>query len=214
MSNRSLILVGAGVASLVAFGIVFFLNVFQIQQALGLPPTEEQLMEAIESASNQGGISAAFGDAEVKKWQIPDGHQLERFGLNDQGMVFARLRSDGPVNNDLPDWALRGLSLRLPTALNQAAQGKDIEIGVVARSAQSNPSPEMAAVYATQQAGNSGWQNFKLTSYFDLHKFTYTVPVPDTGYDRSPILVIHPDAVGKKRSVEILGVYIKILTVK
>jgi hypothetical protein len=211
MNNRNLILLGAAATALVTFGLLFFLNVFHIQQALGFPPTEEQLMEAIESASKQGGISAAFSDGEVKKWQIPDGHQLERFGLNDQGMVFARLRSDGPINNDLPEWALRGLSLKLPTALNQAAQGKEIEIGVVARSAQSSPSPEMAAVYATQQAGNSGWQSFKLTSYFDLHKFTYKVPVPDTGYDRAPILVFHPDVEGKKRSVEILGVYIKIL---
>jgi hypothetical protein len=68
----------------------------------------------------------------------------------------------------------------------------------------------MNVVYATRQAGNSGWQAASLGNNFELKQFRYKVPVHEGGYTNQPVLVINADALGGGGGIELLGVYIKI----
>jgi hypothetical protein len=67
----------------------------------------------------------------------------------------------------------------------------------------------MNAVFATRQAGNSGWQSIPLGPKFELHTFQYDVPAVDGGYNQEPILVLHADAAGQGRALELLGIVLR-----
>lgn len=201
---------GAVVLALMSVGVLVWSN------AISLPfftsyPSNQELMARMTEVSQSGGIAATFSAKDISKWQLPDGHKLERFSLTDAETGFARLTSTGPVDNNRPNWEERGLSLTLPVEFNNRTRGKRLEIGIVARSAQTRPSEALLAVYATRQAGNSGWQELVLQSGFQLTTFTYDVPAIAEEYTNAPILVLHSDRAGAGGSVEILGIYIKIL---
>lgn len=157
-----------------------------------------------------GGYSVTFTQADAAKWQIASGHRLERFSVERGDAAFARLSSGISLNRETWEWSTQGLSTTLPVEFNNMTNGRQIEIGVVARAPAVNWSPAIFVVYATQQAGNSGWREIPLTNQLQLTTFVFQVPALEPGaYTANPILVIHADDAGENRSAEILGVYIR-----
>jgi len=197
------------VLALVAAATLFGTDFFR-KNPFG-PSLETQLMARINEAASQGGLVATFGEPYTKGWQLPKGHRLERFSLNDGEAVFSRLTSSVPRTNDLPTWPDRGLSFSFPIDFATRTKGQWLEIGIVARRSPQNSSETLNVVYSTQQAGNSGWQNLALGENFELKTFPYQVPDVPEGYSHQPIIVLHSDTEGRGRSVEILGVYVKFL---
>ena len=111
-----------------------------------------------------------------------------------------------------PENRLSGLQLKLPLTWAQKVNGKKIEIGIVARQPQQNAASDVSLLYATLQAGNSGWHTLRLGSDFAALKFTFDVPAVEAGYTSQPMIVIRSDVVGGDRAVEIVGIYVKPLT--
>jgi hypothetical protein len=153
-----------------------------------------------------GGLVATFSDADSSLWTITDAHRIERFRLAGNAQAFARLSSSLPLD---PENRLSGLQLKLPVSWAQSANGKRIEIGVIARQPQTNAANDISLLYATLQAGNSGWHTLKLAPDFEALKFTFDVPAVEAGYTAQPVIVVRSDAVGGDRAVEIVGIYIK-----
>lgn len=212
MSRTGFLVVGALIFALAAAGVLVWTNVLVIPSTPPSTPqtAEQKLMARIAERAAGGGVAVTFAEKDIKRWQLPTGHRLERFSLHDGEAVFARLTSEGPVDNEKPSWAERGLSIPLPVEFNNMTRGRRVEIGIVARSSQSNPSKALLAVYATQEAGNSGWQALGLKPAFELLTFTYDVPAVEA-YSNQPILVIHSDEEGMGKSVEILGAFVKLV---
>jgi len=160
-----------------------------------------------------GGLVITFADSNIQGWLLPPGHKLERFAMDGGQAVFARLTSSAPLNDNTPTWAERGLSYALPIELAAKTNGARMEIGIVAKSPSSNGSDALSIVYATQQAGNSGWRQLPLTTQFQLLTFIYDVPSVAEGYSNPPMVVLHSDQTGAGRAVEIVGLYAKPLPV-
>lgn len=172
---------------------------------------EAELVKVMNDAAAGGGIAVSFREKDAGKWKIADGHRLERFSLDPTGPVFARLSSSMPLEWQSNQWPNQGLSALLPRQFASAANGRRIEVGFVARTAPVNGSRHFAAIYATQQAGNSQWKSFVLKPQFGTYSFTYDVPALEGGYAAEPIIVFHSDPAGKGRSVELIGLYVKLL---
>lgn len=179
----------------------------------GAPETsrEAQLVKDMVTAASNDGYSATFSEQDVGKWALAQGNKLEGFGLNGAGAVFARLTSTNLLDKQSVAWTTLGLSSTLPVAFGNLSAGRRVEIGIIARSAQSNGSSELSALYASRQAGNSGWQAFPLTPEFQLFKFNYDINVIEGGYTNGPMLIIHSDSSGQGKSIELLGAYVKAL---
>jgi hypothetical protein len=209
MSRSGLYIVGAVALALTAAGVLFFSNFQGIQQLVGFPPTTEQLMAQISDASATGGQAVTFSDSNTKAWSLAEGHRLERFSLNGGDVAFARLTSLTRLDSQSFAWPTLGLSWLLTREFNNATRGREIEIGVIARRASVNSSDQLFVMYATQQAGNTGWKPIRLSNDFELHKVTFKVPQPDGGFQNPSILVLHADAAGKGRSVELLGAFVR-----
>lgn len=163
-------------------------------------------MALINDPALRKGFVATFAESPSRQWQITEGHMLEKFWLKQPDIVMARLRSNMPRRDDM---LLQGLSIELPIEFAQMVNGKEIEVGLLARSSQTNGALEVSLVYATKQAGNSGWQTLKLTPQFELHSFKFAVPEVAEGYTARPTIVVHADTQGQGRAVEILGIYAK-----
>lgn len=173
-----------------------------------------QLMTRLNQAAVSGGYSFTFTKADSSKWALAAGHRLEAYAIGDNEAVFARITSNTPLLGFPPgstsfSWADQGVSALIPLEFAQRMNGKTVEVGVIARASQSKPSATISIVYATQQAGNSGWFKVKLTSNFELIKFTYQIPPLPSGYTKSPIIVMTSDELGKGRAAELLGIYVK-----
>ncbi len=123
--------------------------------------------------------------------------------------MVGRLASSLPVNLTPTSWESQGLSVEIPVSLAQSANGKRVEIGIIARSSKLNPTDYLTAVFATRQSGNSGWRKFKLAADMSAHTILFDMPFVEAGYTANPIVVLNSDAQGKGRSVELLGVYVK-----
>jgi hypothetical protein len=197
----------AAIAVALIVGTWFVGSYFGLFRIL-FPTEEQQLVDQMFENAKSGGSLATFTDSEVRRWQLADGHRLERLSLDVPDAVVARLTSQVPLDMSPARWETQGLSMVFPLDIATRFNGRRIEIGIVARTAQANGSPELKAVYATQQAGNSGWKSIRVGPKFELHKFTFDIPAVNEGYRSMPILVIHSDAEGKGRAVELLGVYI------
>jgi hypothetical protein len=171
---------------------------------------EGKLVARMIEAAKGGGYAVTFAHADAGKWQVAAGHRLEKFSVEGGDAAFARLSSSVALNRDTWEWSGQGLSTTFPVAFNNQTNGTKIEIAIVARAAAVNPSPALSVVYATQQAGNSGWQQIPLTAQLELKTFVFQVPeiAPGT-YTAQPILVVHADETGEGRAAEILGVYIR-----
>lgn len=170
----------------------------------------EQLMARINDAEKTGGYGVTFSQSDVPKWRIAEGHRLERFGVDGGEPAFVRLTSSTVLNATTWEWATQGLSVTLPVEFNNRTNGQMIEIGVVARAASSNSANVITVVYATQQAGNSGWKDLPVDGDFAMKTIRFKVPkiAPGT-YTKQPIVVLNSDRSGGGRAVEVLGVYVK-----
>lgn len=167
-----------------------------------------ELAEMLSEVKNAGGFTATFSSADVPKWKLAAGHRLERLELVGQDQMLARLSGSERVD---PSVVMDGLLLELPVEFSQRANGKKIEIGIVARASKVGPADSFLAIYLTRQAGNSGWRQFKLSPELVAHKFEYDVPAVSEGYQQHPIVAIHADPGGGDRGVELLGAYVRIL---
>jgi hypothetical protein len=204
--GRVRLIAGAMALVLAAAGAFFWSD---IRKAAGFFTAEEKLVTDLTNAAARGGYSVTFSQTDAKKWRVAAGHRLEKLSLGSDTVV-ARLVSASPLDKASFEWPTQGLSVDLPTSLNVRSAGKGLEIGVVARAAAGRPNATMSIVYATRQAGNSGWQTASLGNDFELKQFRYKVPVHESGYTNQPVLVINADASGGGGGIELLGVYIKI----
>jgi hypothetical protein len=226
MSRTGYLVVGALIFALAAAGVLVWTNYIDLSGKPSVAPAdtvpvstptsqpssrEAQLVTQMNEAAAGGGFVASFLEADVRKWQIGQGHRLERFSLDPSGPVFARLTSSTPLDKVSVEWPSLGLSMALPVEFANLANGRTVEIGFIARSAQSNGSPELSVIYATQQAGNSLWRAIELKPTFEAYKFTFDVPKVDSGYINGPIVVFHSDATGNGRAVEMIGAYVKLV---
>lgn len=225
MSRTGYLVVGALIFALAAAGVLVWTNNIDLSgephtvPGNNLPTTpttappsrEAQLVTAMNEAAAGGGFAASFLEEDVRKWQIGPGHRLERFSLDPSGPVFARLTSSGTLDKASVEWASLGLSMALPVEFANLANGRTVEVGFIARSAQSNGSPDLSVIYATQQAGNSLWRTIELKPNFEAFKFTFDVPKVESGYVNGPIVVFHSDAAGSGRAVEMIGSYVKLV---
>lgn len=175
------------------------------------PASAQQLVEYMKEQASKGAYSATFSEKDMIKWVLAPGHRLERFTLQSADAAFARLTSTTPLDLTSPNWLTLGLSLPIPLPYAELYNGKTLEIGIVARTAQANGSPAFAAVYATQQSGNSGWQKIPVGADFSLIQLKYEVPKLEAGYTNPPIIVLHSDPSAQGGAVEIMGIYVKVL---
>lgn len=208
MSRNSLIAIAA-ILVLTAGAVLAGAYYFNIG-GFGAVTPESRLSERMEQISSEGGFAATFSDQDSRRWQIADGHRFERLAIDSSKVAVGRLTSSVPVDVTPPSWESQGLSIEIPVSLAQSANGKRLEIGIIAQSSKSNSSNVLTAVFATRQAGNSGWRNFKLTADMKVHTILFDMPFVDAGYTAKPIVVLHSDAQGKGRSVELLGVYVRL----
>jgi hypothetical protein len=175
----------------------------------GTQTNETRLVAQMKNAAAGGGYAVTFETADAQKWQLGAGHRFERFSV-DGGGVFGRLTSSVPLNGTTWEWNTQGLSTSFPVEFNNRTNGSKVQIGIVARRPATNGSPTLSAVYATQQAGNSGWQELSLGPNFELKTFTFDVPPREPGtYTAQPILVINADKTGSGAAAEVLGVFVK-----
>lgn len=176
------------------------------------PPTPEQrLISDMDNVVSAGGFAVSFADSDAGRWRVAEGHKFERLSVDSARAVIGRLSSEVPLNVTPPSWESQGLSIELPVSFAQQANGRRVEVGIIARAAQSNTSGVLSAVFATRQTGNSGWRNFKLGPAFETHQILFDMPAVDTGYTSKPIVVVHADTKGKGRSVELIGVFVRLV---
>jgi hypothetical protein len=215
MSRTGYLVVGALVFALAAAGVLVWTNVLELQTPSTAPTTspsagpannEIDWIKGMAELATSEGVVFSFADNDVAAWSITDGHRIERFKLSGASQTFARLSSGHPLD---PQDRLSGLQLKLPLAWAQKVNGKRIEVGVVARQPHANASADISILYATLQAGNSGWHTLKLPAGFEALKFSYDVPAIETGYQTQPIVVVRADAQGGDRAVELVGIYLK-----
>lgn len=200
------LLAGAAVLILAAVGAFFWKDVLRLTGQI----SEEQLVTDLKTAAAGGGYAVTFSQADASKWQVAEGHQLEKFSVDNGATAIARLTSSVPLNAETWEWPTQGLSTLFPVSFNNRTNSGKLQIGVIARSPATNGSKAISVVYATQEAGNSGWKDIPIGSNFDLTTFVFDVPHRDPGtYTKQPILVINADRSGRGASAEILGIYVK-----
>ena len=198
---------GAVALSLVAAGAFFWSD---ISRLVGLVSEEQLVADLTKAVTGGGGYAVTFAAGDASKWQIGDGHRLEKFSVEGGTTSFARVTSSVPMNAKTWEWSTQGISTLFPVAFNNTTNGGKLEIAVIARAPSTNGSRAISVVYATQEAGNSGWRDIPIGSHFAVTTFTFDVPERDPGtYTKQPILVINADKTGRGGSAEILGVYVK-----
>lgn len=219
MSRSGLVVTAAAVVVAVVVGVYAYLNFFQ--QGTGTQvspivsnvdpgvsaPSEEQLMAAISQGAVGGGFAATFSEVDVAQWRVSEGHRLERFQLGGGGTILARLSSSNPLQ---PPVQLDGIFIEVPKEFADRANGKIVEVGVVARASKTNPASSFAVVYFTRKVGNSGWLKFPLSGEFELKKFEFEVPAAEDGYPFGPAIAMYGDPEGGNKGVELLGMYVKV----
>jgi hypothetical protein len=200
------LIAGAVALCLVAAGAFFWKDILKLAGQV----SEEQLVTDLKSAAAGGGYAVTFSQPDATKWQVGEGHQLERFTVDNGTTAFARLTSSVPLDAKSWVWSAQGLSTLFPVAFNNKTNSGKLQIGVIARAPATNSSKAISVVYATQEAGNSGWKDIPLGPNFELSTFVFEVPSRNPGsYTKQPILVINADRTGGGASAEILGVYVK-----
>ncbi len=219
MTRSGYLVAGALVFALAAAGVLVWTNFLDLSGENGFfpraaapsaPPSREaQLVKRMTEAVAEGGIAVSFVESDVRKWKVADGDRLEKFTLDSSGPVFARLTSSAALDKASIQWPSLGLSVGLPLEFTKLSNGRKIEVGFVARSAATNGSPAVSVVYATQQAGNSGWKSVNLQPQFEAYKFEYAVPSVPGGYTNPPVIVFHSDPSGSGRAVELIGLYVR-----
>jgi len=202
------LMAGVIVLALVAAGVLFATNFFQSVPLVLSGSEEAALVKNMSDRVAGVGFARTFTQKDMKDWHLTGGHRLERLAIDRSGTVSARFYSSVPLDTTQ---FLEGLYLELPAEFRQASNGRKIEIGIVARATSARGSDAFSTIYLTRQAGNSGWRRYPVSSRFELQTFTFNVPRVEAGYLENPFLVIHADASGQGRGIELLGAYVKIL---
>ncbi len=206
---RTGLLIGlAAVLIAAAAGVLVATNVIDVGLVFSRF-NEKELGGFMRDVGTSGGVTATFAQTDIPAWQLAEGNKLERFALSGSATVFARLTSGSSLDKASVDWHKAATTLNIPLEFAQRTNGRTLEIGVIVRAAVSNGSTSVSIAYATQEAGNSGWQNFNLSPDFQLIKFKYKVPLVKAGYKNPPLIAFHSDADGGSRSIEMLGAYAK-----
>ncbi len=171
------------------------------------PPASgfQQIMSEVKSV---GGVALTFANTDAANWRVGDANRLERFKINGSDVAFSRITTGQPLDVESTNWASQGVSATFSVDFNNFTNGKKVEVGILAKAAASNPVKKMYAIYATQQAGNSGWREIVLGDEFAVHTFQFDVPVvTEPGYTNPPILVVRAS---NGQAIELLGVYVKL----
>lgn len=132
-------------------------------------------------------------------WSVPPEARLE--SVETPNGAVARMAGVplSPAPGGMP-----GISLVMPAWVEAAAQGRRVEVEVVARRAGEKSAAAFAVGYSTNDVGNSGWRTFQLTNDFQTFSFRYQVPPINEG--RLDFVGILPDADGEGGAVEIAEV--------
>ncbi len=205
MSRTGYLIVGALIFALAAAAVLLWSDI--AAEYFGPPTLESRLTKQMSDVASAGGFAASFAENDAKRWRLSDGHRFERLSVGSSTAVVGRLASSVALEVSPPSWESQGLSIELPATFAQQSNGKRVEIGVIARAPRSNASPALNAVFATRQAGNSGWRQFELGGEFQVQTIVFDMPEVPGGYTAQPIIVLHSDAEGQGRAVEILGVF-------
>lgn len=211
--RTSTLVVGALIFALAAAGVLVWTNAVDLSgTGINLDkPAREQSNETnwaltMTQLATPDGMAFSFANNDLAAWSVTEAHRIERFSFGGTSQTLARLSSTLPLD---PENRLSGLQLKLPIAWAERANGKKIEIGIVARQPQTNAAQDVSVLYATLQAGNSGWHTLKLTTDFEVHKFTFDVPAVETGYTAQPVIIVRSDTAGGDKAVELVGLYVK-----
>ena len=137
MTRTGNLIAGALAFALAAAGVLVWTDFLQLpkQGSAPLPSAttipsnsnELRLVTAMTEAVAGGGFAASFLESDVRKWQIAEGHRIERFSLDAAGPAFARLTSSTPLDKASVLWSSLGLSLPMPLELANAANGSQID---------------------------------------------------------------------------------------
>jgi hypothetical protein len=209
MSRAGWFVVGMLVCALLTASVLAATNFFDLR-ITSVPSPEAELVARMNEATG-GGIAVTFAHPDANRWQIAAGHRLEKLSVDRGDAVVARLTSMAPIDAASYEWPSQGLSVSFPPELGNKSNGRSIEIGVLARATPGRPGATLSLAYATRQAGNTGWKHIPLSGQFELKTLKYDVPKREEGYTNSPVLVLNADASGNGGSIELLGVYIKVL---
>jgi len=80
--------------------------------------------------------------------------------------------------------------------------GQRLRISVQARAAGPSPAPvELAVLYASRQAGNTGWQLFALSEQYQTYSFSFQMPALTRVDEESPFLILRPASTGPENAV-------------
>jgi hypothetical protein len=216
MSRTGFLVIIALIFALAAAGVLVWTNVIDfsgdtekiVEGKPSLSAAEMRAMNSMKQVAVTGGFAATFSGPESRTWDLAAGHRLERFSLNGGGDIMGRLISSVPLDNER---VIDGLYVELPAQFAEIANGRRIEVGVLARGGQANPSSVLSVLYATRQAGNSGWKTLNLSPTFELRKFSFDVPKLPGGYQAQPVIALRGDAGGRGLTVELVGVYATVI---
>ena len=110
-----------------------------------------------------------------------------------------RIETEAGVLQDDP---IKGPHFRLAADLENAFQGRTLEVTIRARASDRYAAEAFMANYSAGQIGESGWQTFELTANAADYTFTYDVP-QIRGAQGVDYLAIRPVTPEKRRAVEI-----------
>lgn len=132
-------------------------------------------------------------------------YQTRISAIDDQNYLLTIISGSG---SESPNPEL-GPHFRLAADVEQAFQGKTIEITVRARPAPSDPAHIMMLNYSAGPAGDSGWKEFELAPEFSDYKFTVDVP-KRFGPQGVDYLGIRPKYAGFFQSIAIESVMLQL----
>lgn len=128
-------------------------------------PVVEPVAEPAVAQTPTQDAAYNFSTLEEEIFTAPDGFSV------DQQIPSGPALLSGNAENATPS-AAPGISLVIPTALEEALSGQEVVIEVLARL--STPG-QISIAYSTNEVGNSGWQNFDLGTNYERLEMRYAV---------------------------------------
>ena len=148
-----------------------------------------------------GGISTGFAVADINRWSVPAGFEL--LPLSDrpgQASLTAASGQNG-LSGEL-DWEEQGVVWPLAQEYAHVFNGQRLRIRIEARAAMLGPAPvELAVLFTSRQAGDSGWQVLELSEQFQTYSFEFRTPELMQVEEVSPFLVLRPAGTGPENAV-------------
>lgn len=128
-------------------------------------PTPDPVMEPAPAQTATLDAVFDFSTLEEEIFTAPDGFNV------DQQIPGGPALLSGNADQATPS-AAPGISLVIPTELEEAVSGQEVVVEILARL--STPG-EMAMAYSTNEVGNSGWQRFELGTNYERLEMRYDV---------------------------------------